>query len=110
MEEFKILLPYNGEEEQGEIIKLADGMNGVAINLKNIRNIDGTFMCEIIGQLQDLIALIGAMASIACLREKKASIFDNANKSTKQNVKIKDIELRIKKGDFSFFYKKKTKQ
>ncbi len=96
MEKFVIMLPYDGAEEEkrlNESMKLEEGLE---ISWNKTKNLDGINVCNIIAQLEDLITLLGSLASIACFCEKRVRIFDSNNKCLKQNIKLKDVITFLK--------------
>lgn len=96
MEEFVIMLPYDGAEEEKQLNKSLKHENGLEITWNKTKNLDGNNICNIIGQLEHLITLVGSLASIACFCEKRVRIFDSSNKCLKQNIKLKDVITYLK--------------
>lgn len=97
MEKYKVVLPYDGVEEEKQIKKTVDNYGGIDISWDDTKNIDGNNVCNIVGQIKELINLLGALASIACLCEKRVKIYDGNNKPIKQNIKLKGIVDFFKK-------------
>ena len=91
MEKYKVVLPYDGSEEEKQIKEIVDNFGEIDISWNDTKNIDGNNVCEIVDQIERLITILGSLASIACLCEKRVRIYDGNNKPVKQNIKLKSI-------------------
>lgn len=97
MGKIMIILPYDGAEEEKQIKVIAKNNKDIDISWNNTKNIDGTTVCQILGDIEHLITLMGSIASIVCLCEKRVRIYDSKNKPIKQNIKLKNAVSFIKK-------------
>ena len=91
MEKYIIALPYDSAEEEKmikEVLKLEIYME---ISWDQTKNLDGITVCQILGEIDHLITLIGSIASIVSLCEKRVRIYDGNNKLIKQNIKLKNL-------------------
>lgn len=86
-----MVLPYDGSEEEKQIKEIVDNFGEIDISWNDTKNIDGNNVCEIVDQIERLITILGSLASIACLCEKRVRIYDGNNKPVKQNIKLKSI-------------------
>lgn len=91
MEKYIISLPYDNTEEEKMIKELLRPENRIEISWDQTKNLDGTTVCQILGEIDHLITLLGSIASIVCLCEKRVMIYDSKNKPIKQNIKLKDL-------------------
>ena len=102
MEKYIIALPYDNTEEEKMIIELLRLENRIEISWDQTKNLDGTTVCQILGEVEHLITLIGSIASIVSLCEKRVRIYDGNNKLIKQNIKLKNLAeffKRLKKSE-----------
>lgn len=91
MEKYIIALPYDNTEEEKMIKELLRPEKRIEISWDQTKNLDGTTVCQILGEIDHLITLLGSIASIVCLCEKRVRIYDSKNKPIKQNIKLKDL-------------------
>lgn len=91
MEKYIIVLPYDNAEEEKTIKELLKFEDCMEISWGQTKNLDGTTICQILGEIDHLITLLGSIASIVCLCEKRVRIYDSKNKPIKQNIKLKDL-------------------
>lgn len=91
MEKYIIALPYDNTEEEKMIKELLRPEKRIEISWDQTKNLDGTTICQILGEIDHLITLLGSIASIVCLCEKRVRIYDSKNKPIKQNIKLKDL-------------------
>lgn len=96
MEKYTIMLPYEGAEEEKQLNESLKVEEGIEISWNKTKNLDGINVCNILGELDHLITLLGSIASIACFCEKRVRIFDSSNKCLKQNIKFKDVIAFLK--------------
>lgn len=97
MEKYIIALPYDNAEEEKMIKELLRPENRIEISWDQTKNLDGTTVCQILGEIDHLITLLGSIASIVCLCEKRVRIYDSKNKPIKQNIKLKDLADFLKR-------------
>ena len=91
MEKYIIALPYDNTEEEKMIKELLRPENRIEISWDQTKNLDGTTVCQILGEVEHLITLLGSIASIVGLCEKRVRIYDSNNKLIKQNIKLKNL-------------------
>lgn len=91
MEKYIIALPYDSAEEEKMIKEVLKLENCMEISWDQTKNLDGTTVCQILGEIDHLITLIGSIASIVSLCEKRVRIYDGNNKLIKQNIKLKNL-------------------
>lgn len=91
MEKYIIALPYDSAEEEKMIKEVLKLENCMEISWDKTKNLDGTTVCQILGDIEHLITLIGSIASIVSLCEKRVKIYDGNNKLIKQNIKLKNL-------------------
>ena len=89
MEKYIIALPYDNTEEEKMIKELLRPEKRIEIFWDQNKNLDGTTVCQILGEVEHLITMIGSIASIVGLCEKRVRIYDSNNKLIKQNIKLK---------------------
>lgn len=91
MEKYIIALPYDNTEEEKMIKELLRPEKRIEISWDQTKNLDGTTICQILGEIDHLITLLGSIASIVGLCEKRVRIYDSNNKLIKQNIKLKKL-------------------
>jgi len=92
MEEYKIVLPCESEEEI-ELKSVVKSVDGVEFNTGNIKNLDGASMGEIIGLLVPLIQLASSLLTLSnSILDRKVTVYGENNKVIRRNIKIRDLK------------------
>ena len=91
MENFKIIIPLENEEEKDQLRKVAESFNGINSSIGKQKNIDGADIAIFMGQLEHVIEFAGSLASIyAVIVTRRVQIIDS-NNNVKNNIKFKDV-------------------
>ena len=97
MENYKIIIPIENEEEEVMQLKnVAESVTGVSLSSGKTKGLDGEFCYEVLGNLKDIIEFTGALVAIySFLAERRVKIVGDTNYS-QNNIKLKDIVTILK--------------
>lgn len=96
MENFKIIIPLESDEERKVLKRIAENAEGIELSDVETKNIDGTDVAVFLGQVEQMIEFAGSLASIyALIATRRVQIVDNKN-VIKSNVRFKDLITYLK--------------
>lgn len=97
MNNYKIIIPIENEEEELQLRKIAESQKGIEVLSGQTRNIDGETIVAIIGHAKDIIEFAAAFLSIYNFWVNRRVQVADCNGVIRQNIKLKDIVEFLKK-------------